>query len=70
MEVQEIEVHIDPDGQVRIEVSGVNGPACLELTHDLEQALGGQIELRQMKADSYAETDQETENHLNLRTNG
>lgn len=41
MDLNEIDVYIDPDGQVRIEVRGVQGPACLELTAELEAALGG-----------------------------
>lgn len=36
MELEEIEVVIAPDGTVRIEVRGVNGPACLAATADLE----------------------------------
>ena len=48
MELQEIEVFIDPNGQVRIEVRGVKGAACLDLTKALEQALGGQVEAREM----------------------
>ena len=48
MELEEIEIYIDKDGNVRIEVRGVKGQKCLELTADLEAALGGQIEERQM----------------------
>ena len=48
MELQEIDVIIDRDGQVRIEVRGVKGPSCLDLTKGLEAALGGQVEDRQM----------------------
>jgi hypothetical protein len=48
MELQEIEVFIDKDGQVRIQVRGVKGLACLDLTKELEAALGGQIEAREM----------------------
>ena len=48
MELQEIEVFIDRDGQVRVEVRGVKGGACLDVTRGLEEALGGQVEDRQM----------------------
>jgi hypothetical protein len=48
MELQEIEVLIDPDGKVRIQVRGVKGGDCLDITKELEEALGGQIELREM----------------------
>lgn len=48
MELQEIEVFIEKDGQVRIEVRGVKGKACLDLTASLEEALGGQVVSREM----------------------
>lgn len=40
MEIQEVEVVIEADGTVRVDVRGVRGPACLEITGPLEQALG------------------------------
>jgi hypothetical protein len=43
VEVQEIEVTIDENGQVQIHVIGIKGDACLEITRPLEQALGGQL---------------------------
>lgn len=52
MEMQEIDVIIEKDGQVRLEVRGVKGTSCLDLTRDLEQALGGEVEERQMTAES------------------
>ena len=48
MEVQEIDVFIEKSGQVRIQVQGVKGTSCLDLTKDLEEALGGQVEERKM----------------------
>jgi hypothetical protein len=48
MEMQEVDVIIEKDGQVRIEVRGVKGPSCLDLTKGLEEALGGQVAERQM----------------------
>jgi hypothetical protein len=53
MELQEIDVFIEKDGQVRIEVRGVKGGSCLAITAALEQALGGQIAEREMTAESY-----------------
>lgn len=53
MELQEIDVFIEKDGQVRIEVRGVKGGSCLDITAALEQALGGQIAEREMTAESY-----------------
>lgn len=48
MEMQEITVVIEKDGQVRVEVRGVKGASCLDVTKGLEEALGGQVEDRQM----------------------
>ena len=48
MDLEEIDVFIEKDGQVRIEVRGVKGSHCLAVTKDLEQALGGQILKREM----------------------
>lgn len=58
MELQEVEVFIEKDGQVRIEVRGVKGMSCLDLTKDLEEALGSQIEMREMTPEA-DETAQE-----------
>ncbi len=48
VEMQEITVVIEKDGQVRVEVRGVKGASCLDVTKGLEEALGGQVEDRQM----------------------
>jgi hypothetical protein len=53
MELQEIEVFIEKDGKVRVEVHGVKGMSCLDVTKALEAALGGQVEDRQMTAEAY-----------------
>lgn len=55
MELQEIEVVIGKDGQVQIQVRGVNGPKCLDLTRALEDALGGEIISREMKPEALNE---------------
>ena len=48
MELQEIDVFIEKDGQVKIEVRGVKGTSCLNLTKDLEAVLGSQTVAREM----------------------
>jgi hypothetical protein len=48
MEIQEIEVIIDRNGEVRIQVHGTTGTRCLDLTSDLETALGGEVISREM----------------------
>ena len=53
MDLEEIEVIIEKNGTVRVQVRGVKGQACLDLTKDLEAALGGQVELREMTPEAY-----------------
>lgn len=48
MELHEIDVFIEKDGQVRVEVRGVKGMHCLTVTNELETALGGQVVAREM----------------------
>jgi hypothetical protein len=47
MQIQEIEVLVHPDGKVKLHVRGAPGAQCLELTADLEKALGGQVLARE-----------------------
>jgi hypothetical protein len=44
VEVQEIEVVIDGDGNVRVDVKGVKGKACADITRALEAALGDDVQ--------------------------
>lgn len=67
MELQEIEVFIDKDGQVRIHVRGVKGTACLGITAALEQALGGQVEVREMTPEAYETGEDAGQNWLQQR---
>ena len=55
MELQEIEVVIGKDGQVQVQVRGVKGLKCLELTKELEEALGGEILARIMSPEAIEE---------------
>ena len=48
MELQEIDVFIEKDGRVKIEIRGVKGMSCLDLTKDLEAVLGNQTIAREM----------------------
>jgi hypothetical protein len=61
MDLQEIEVFIEKDGSVRLEVRGCKGMSCLDLTRELEQALGGQILDRQMTPESQEVPQEATE---------
>jgi hypothetical protein len=53
MELQEIDIYIEKDGQVKMEVRGAQGTSCLDLTRDLELALGGEVDSREMKPEAY-----------------
>ena len=66
MDLQEIDVFIDKDGKVRIEVRGVKGKACLDITQALEAALGGQVEKREMTP----EADEGVQNPIDERLQG
>ncbi len=48
MELQEINIFIEKNGQVKIEVQGVQGISCLDLTKELEAILGGEVIEREL----------------------
>lgn len=47
MQIQEIEVIVYPNGNVKLHVRGAPGAQCLDLTDDVVKALGGQILARE-----------------------
>jgi hypothetical protein len=55
VDVHEIEVTINKNGQVQIRVRGVKGTQCLDITEDLEKALGGNITLRELTPEALEE---------------
>jgi hypothetical protein len=57
-EIQEIDVFISPEGEVKIEVRGVKGKKCLEITRGLENALGGKVVLRE-HTDEFNQNEQD-----------
>ncbi|MCA9796207.1 MAG: DUF2997 domain-containing protein [Candidatus Eremiobacteraeota bacterium] len=57
MHSQRIHVHIDRQGYVKLEVEGMQGEGCLELTAALEALLGGQLEGREMKPEYYQQAE-------------
>jgi hypothetical protein len=69
MELQEIEVSIAADGTTRIEVRGVSGAGCLDLTADLEAALGGTVLDRELTAEAQQVLEQRADTKLR-RTSG
>ena len=52
MELQEIDVFVEKDGQVKIEVRGVKGMSCLDLTKDLEAVLGDRVTNRELTSEA------------------
>ncbi len=58
MEMQEIDMFIEKNGQVKIEVHGVKGMNCLDLTKELEAALGGEVEEREMHHEAYENAEE------------
>lgn len=52
MELQEIDVFVEKDGQIKIEVRGVKGLSCLDLTKELEAVLGEKVISREMTAEA------------------
>jgi hypothetical protein len=64
MDLQEIDVFIDKNGQVRVEVRGVKGESCLDMTRDLEKALGGEIVSREMTAEAQETAGEQTSERL------
>lgn len=52
MQIHEIEVVIDKQGQVQVHVQGVKGGSCLEVTKNLERALGADVVSRELTAEA------------------
>lgn len=63
-EVQEIDVQIGRDGEVKIEVRGVSGRKCRALTARLEQLLGGAVKERFYQDTYHHDTTSESEDLL------
>ncbi len=59
-ELQEVDVYVKPDGTVRVEVRGAKGGACLDITKDLEELLGGIVSERIYTDEFNQEADAET----------
>jgi len=68
-EIQEIDVFINPDGTVKLEVRGVKGAKCLDITKGLENLLGGQV-VEQVKTDEFEQAEQEQTEDDRLKQHG
>jgi hypothetical protein len=60
-EIQEIDVYVQPDGNVKIEVRGVKGKKCLDITREIEEQLGGQILQREETHEMHEAEQQRTQ---------
>jgi len=49
MREEKIRVNISPEGDVTLDVQGVKGKQCLDLTQELEEALGIVTERKEKK---------------------
>ena len=56
MDVEEIEITIGKNGQVKLHVRGMKGKKCLVLTEELEKALGNEIVDRQFTPEALENT--------------
>ena len=61
MESQEMEITISPLGEVQIQVKGVHGASCLDLTKGLEAGLGT-VEERKLTGEYYEQQTQQQQN--------
>ncbi len=59
MEEETVNVIIHPDGRVELQVCGVKGEKCLEVTKAVEEVLGNKVQ-RQFTSEMY-ETETEIE---------
>ncbi len=53
MDLQEIEVTIERNGEVRIEVRGVKGRSCIALTEEVIEALGGEVAEQELTSEAH-----------------
>jgi hypothetical protein len=66
MEIQEIDVFIAANGEVKLEVRGVKGPACQLATGEAIKALGGHIAHQEKTPEFDQSQSQSADQSLNL----
>lgn len=59
MRKQEIEISISPTGEVSFSVKGIKGASCIDETKFLEQALGGEILVREPTQEYYEQGEED-----------
>lgn len=65
--IQELDIVIDKQGRVSIDVRGVSGPGCEDITRTLEEALAGKILTRRRK-DEWHQTSATASHGVATRT--
>ncbi|HLU65574.1 MAG TPA: DUF2997 domain-containing protein [Kofleriaceae bacterium] len=60
MRKQDIEITISPSGEVSFTVKGVKGASCIDETRFLEQALGGEVLVREPTSEYYEQSESST----------
>jgi len=68
MEIQEVEIIIDKNGQVVLHVRGAKGLVCQDITGDLEKALGGEIIERQLTPEALEKPDSQVGPEIQAKT--
>ena len=66
MNLQEIKVTIRPDGKVELQVRGVKGKLCVDLTQEFERYLGGRV-VERRECDEFFEQAQHDEEAEKVR---
>lgn len=62
---QELEIMIDDTGAVTVHVQGVKGSKCLDLTKEIEEALG--VVVKRDKTGEFYQVDTTVTNSLNIK---
>jgi hypothetical protein len=64
---KELHIEISPTGEVQVHVKCVAGQSCVEETRFLEEALGNEIESRELTSDYY---QQPAQGGVTIKSNG
>jgi len=64
MEFETVDVFIEEDGEVRVEVRKIKGLSCRDVTAPLEQALGGEVQSRELTSEAYEESPTDREQRI------
>lgn len=64
---KELHIEISPTGEVQVKVKCVAGQSCVEETRFLEEALGNQIESRELTSEYY---QQPAQGGVTIKSNG